>query len=138
MTEEQERKIETFYEDSFVLSSTYNTSVRLKKVCVEKSTKKNDKYKVEVYLDDNNNQTTQLLGFYYDAKWKFTIPMYESIFWKMVKDKKNTKRFRTIFDRLRIKDIGSENTGGKMFFRLMYDNMKRRRKIRKERKRRRK
>ena len=101
MTEEMEKMIDLYYEDSINLPE--NRVLCFKRISNHKRT---ERQAVKVSVEDNETDTTIELGLYFDAKWIFSSPMNERIFWQHVKS--HTPEFREIFDRLRMKVPGRE------------------------------
>ncbi len=97
MTDQQEEKVDSFYEDYMqVLNPKDNYWLKFKKVCRDRN---NYGYAVEISLEDRNNATSVVMATYYHAKWTFSAPMFESQFWQIVKAKPT--KFRKIFDKMR-------------------------------------
>ena len=101
MTEEMEKMIDLYYEDSINLPE--NRVLCFKRISNHKRT---ERQAVKVSVEDNETDTTIELGLYFDAIWIFSSPMNERIFWQHVKS--HTPEFREIFDRLRMKVPGRE------------------------------
>jgi hypothetical protein len=101
MTEEMEKLIDLYYEDSIEL--TENRQLCFKRISEYRRT---ERQAVKVSIDDLDNGTSIELGIYFDAVWKFSSPMNERTFWQQVKS--YTPEFREIFDRLRMKVPGRE------------------------------
>jgi hypothetical protein len=101
MTEEMEKLIDLYYEDSIELPE--NRLLCFKRITNHKCT---DRQSVRVSIEDLETETTTELGLYFDAKWTFSSPMNERIFWQHVKS--NTPMFRKVFDRMRMKVPGRE------------------------------
>lgn len=95
MTDEMEKLIEPYYEDSIELSDRKLLS--LKRVTNYKCT---DRRAVKVLLEDLENETTVELVTYFDAKWIFSSPMNERVFWQHVKQ--NQEQFIEVFNRMRV------------------------------------
>lgn len=101
MTEEMEKLIDLYYEDSIELPE--NRLLCFKRISNHKCT---DRQSVRVSIEDLETETTTELGLYFDAKWTFSSPMNERIFWQHVKS--NIPMFREVFDRMRMKVPGRE------------------------------
>jgi hypothetical protein len=101
MTEEMEKMIDLYYEDSIELPE--NRLLCFKRISNHKCT---DRQSVRVSIEDLETETTTELGLYFDAKWTFSSPMNERIFWQHVKS--NILTFREVFDRMRMKVPGRE------------------------------
>jgi hypothetical protein len=96
MTEEMEKLIGVYYEDSIELPE--NRLLCFKRVLNYKFT---DRHAVKVSIDDLETGSSIELGMYFDATWTFSSPMNERTFWQHVKS--NIHSFREVFDRMRIK-----------------------------------
>ncbi|NBU48420.1 MAG: hypothetical protein EBS34_13475 [Flavobacteriales bacterium] len=94
MTDEMEKIIDSYYEDSIELPE--NRLLCFKRISNYKCT---DRRAVKVSIEDLETETKIDLGLYFDAKWKFSSPMNERTFWLHVKD--SIDRFKEIFDRMR-------------------------------------
>ena len=101
MTEEMEKLIDLYYEDSIDLPE--NRILCFKRISDYRRT---ERQAVKVSVEDLETETSIELGTYFDAVWKFSSPMNERIFWQHVKS--HTSEFREIFDRLRMKVPGRE------------------------------
>ena len=101
MTEEMEKLIDLYYEDSIDLPE--NRILCFKRLLDYRGT---ERQAVKVSVEDLETHTTIELGLYFDAKWIFSSSMNEIIFWQHAKS--HTLEFREIFDRLRMKVPGKE------------------------------
>jgi hypothetical protein len=101
MTEEMEKIIDSYYEDSIEL--TENRQLCFKRLLNYRRT---ERQAVKVSIDDLDNGTSIELGIYFDAVWKFSSPMNERTFWQQVKS--NMLEFKEVFDRMRMKLPGRE------------------------------
>jgi hypothetical protein len=101
MTEEMEKLIDLYYEDSIELPE--NRLLCFKRISDHRRT---ERQAVKVSIEDLETETTTELGLYFDAKWTFSSPMNERIFWQQVKA--NIQMFREVFDRMRMKVPGRE------------------------------
>ena len=114
MTDEMEKLIDLYYEDSIELPE--NRLLCFKRVSNYKCT---ERQSVKVSIDDLETGTSIELGIYFDAVWKFSSPMNERTFWQHVKS--NTENFREVFDRMRMKVPGREFHAYKIKFRQLTD-----------------
>jgi hypothetical protein len=114
MTDEMEKLIDIYYEDSIELPD--GRLLNFKRIPNHNCTYRRA---VRVSLEDLETETTIELGTYFDARWEFTSPMNERIFWQYVKS--HTEEFRDIFDRLRIKIPGKEFHAYKIKFQRFSD-----------------
>jgi hypothetical protein len=96
MTDEMEKLIESYYEDSIELPE--NRLLCFERVLNYKFT---ERHAVKVSIDDLETGSSIELGIYFDAVWNFSSPMNERTFWQHVKP--NIPSFREVFDRMRIK-----------------------------------
>jgi len=101
MTEEMEKLIDLYYEDSIELPE--NRLLCFKRISNHKCT---DRQAVRVSIEDLETETIIDLGLYFDAKWTFSSPMNERTFWHHVKS--NIPAFREVFDRMRMRVPGRE------------------------------
>jgi hypothetical protein len=101
MTEEMEKLIDLYYEDSIELPE--NRLLCFKRISNHKCT---DRQAVRVSIEDLETETITDLGLYFDAKWTFSSPMNERTFWHHVKS--NIPAFREVFDRMRMRVPGRE------------------------------
>lgn len=114
MTEEMEKLIDLYYEDSIELPE--NRLLCFKRISNHKCT---DRQAVRVSIEDLETETKTELGLYFDAKWTFSSPMNERIFWHHVKS--NIPPFREVFDRMRTKVPGREFHAYKIKFSQLSD-----------------
>lgn len=114
MTEEMEKMIDLYYEDSIELPE--NRLLNFKRISNHKCT---DRQAVKVSIEDLETETTIDLGLYFDAKWTFSSPMNERMFWKNAKE--NTEEFKEIFDRMRLPIPGKEFLAYRIRFRQLSD-----------------
>lgn len=94
MTDEMERLIDSYYEDSIELSD--HKILLFKRIQNYKCT---DRLAVKVSIEDLETETTIELGIYFDAKWIFNLPMSERIFWYNAKIYWN--KVKEVFNRMR-------------------------------------
>lgn len=115
MTDEMEKLIDIYYEDSIELPDG-------KLLNFKRITNHNCTYRraVRVALDDLETDTTIELGTYFDARWEFTSPMNERIFWQHVKQ--NDTEFIEIFNRMRMKVPAKEFHAYKIRFQQISEN----------------
>ena len=112
MTDEMEKLIDLYYEDSIELPE--NRLLCFKRVSNYKCT---ERQAVKVSIEDLETETSIELGIYFDAVWKFSSPMNERTFWQHVKS--NIENFREVFDRMRMKVPGREVHAYKIKFRQL-------------------
>jgi hypothetical protein len=95
MTDEMEKLIDSYYEDSIELSDD-------KLLCFQRISnyRCTDRRAVKVSIEDLETRTKIDLATYFDAKWIFCSPMHESMFWQQVKS--NSPEFKEVFDRMRV------------------------------------
>lgn len=101
MTDEMEKLINLYYEDSIELMD--GRSLRFKRIPNHNCTYRRA---VKVSLDDLETDTITDLGTYFDARWDFTSPMNERTFWLLAKSSQH--QFKEIFDRMRMRIPGRE------------------------------
>ena len=101
MTDEMEKMIEIYYEDSIELPENHLLTV--KRISNHRYT---DRQAIRVSLEDLENEKVVDLGLYFDARWSFSSPMNEKVFWQQVKE--NSQVFTEIFNRLRSSVPGRE------------------------------
>jgi hypothetical protein len=94
MTEAMEKRIDSYYEDSIELAD--RKFLRFKRIVEYRCT---NRRAVKIAIEDLETETTVDLATYFDAKWTFSSPMSESIFWRTVKE--NMAEFKEVFNRLR-------------------------------------
>lgn len=101
MTDNMEKLIDSYYEDSIELSDH-------KLLCFKRITdyKCTDRKAVKISVEDLETETTIDLATYFDAKWIFSSPMSESIFWQYAKE--HRLQFKEVFSRMREKVPGKE------------------------------
>ena len=94
MTERMEKIIDSYHEGSIELADQ-------KLLCFKRISdyKRTDRRAVKISVEDLETETTIELATYFDAKWPFSSPMSESIFWKYAKE--HHVKFKEVFDRLR-------------------------------------
>lgn len=96
MTEEMEKLIDLYYEDSIDLPE--NRLLYFKRISDYRRT---ERKAVKVSIEDLETETTIELGIYFDAVWKFSSPMNERTFWQNAKS--HAEDFKEVFDRMRVK-----------------------------------
>lgn len=94
MTEKMEKFIDSYYEDSIDLPD--HKLLTFKR---EVDYRRTERRAIHISLEDIETGTTIDLGTYFDARWKFTSPMNERVFWKYVKS--NWDQFKILFDKMR-------------------------------------
>ncbi len=101
MTDQMEKLIEIYYEDSISLND--GKFLQFKRVPDYKCT---ERTAVNVSLEDRETQTIIDLGTHFDAKWIFSSPMNENLFWQAIKQ--NPTESKEIIKRLRQSLPGKE------------------------------
>jgi len=101
MTDEMEKLIDLYYEDSIELMD--GRLLTFKRIPNHNCTYRRA---VRVSLDDLETGTITDLGIYFDARWEFTSPMNERTFWLLAKS--SQPQFMEIFDRMRMRIPGRE------------------------------
>jgi hypothetical protein len=94
MNETVEKLIDSYYEDSLELPD--NKLLTIKR---ELNHRSSGRQAIHILLDDLDTGTKIDLGTYFDARWKFSLPMNERIFWKYVKS--NWNNFKSLFNKMR-------------------------------------
>ena len=94
MTDEMEKLIEAYYEDFIELPDQ-------KFLCFNRVVdyRRTERRAVKVFIEDLENEVTSDLGTYFDAKWSFTSPMSERLFWQSIKA--NSEKAKEIFYHMR-------------------------------------
>lgn len=94
MIEAVEQLVDKCYEDSIELSD--NKWLTFTRKSEYRGT---NRAAVIIAIEDLEMGTQTELARYFDAKWHFTIPQMESVFWQSVKE--YYSKFKEIFDRVR-------------------------------------
>ena len=115
MTDEMEKLIDLYYEDSIELPE--NRLLNFKRVLNYKFT---DRQAVKISIEDPETGSNIELGTYFDAAWKFSSPMNERIFWQH--SKLNVLAFKEVFDRMRMRIPGKEFHAYRLKFRQLSDH----------------
>jgi len=94
MTNQMEKLIDSYYEDSIEVLDR-------KLLCFKRllDYRCTDRRAVNISIEDPETGTTIDLATYFDARWIFSSPMGERIFWQNVKY--NSLEFKEVFNRMR-------------------------------------
>jgi hypothetical protein len=101
MTDQMERLIASYYEDSIELAD--GKLLIFRRIPNYRFT---ERTAVAVLLEDTETQTTIELGIHFDAKWTFSSPANERSFWQVIKQ--NSSDSRKIIKQMRLPIPGRE------------------------------
>jgi hypothetical protein len=120
MTDKIEEKIDKYKEDILpIFEFIPNNYLRITRNKVGGS---RDKYRVDIYIDDDTLNTTIKLGHYLDAKWCFDNPNESSLFWRLIKHNHRGRLFLNMVYKMKKFETLNDSSIG---FKLRWENRKR-------------